>query len=44
MAIAGRSSNYDEDYNIFDHLNLEEKSACSILYSSRGGENSWHYR
>ena len=27
MPIAGRSSNYDEDYNIFDHLNLEEKSA-----------------
>jgi RNA polymerase sigma-70 factor (ECF subfamily) len=27
MPIAGRSSNYDEDYNIFDHLNLKEKSA-----------------
>jgi RNA polymerase sigma factor (sigma-70 family) len=35
MPIAGRSSNYDEDYNIFDHLNLEEKSAEDHMIDSQ---------
>lgn len=39
MPIAGRSSNSNEDFNIFDHIKLEEKSAEDVMIDQQISED-----
>ena len=39
MPIAGRSSNSNEDFDIFDHIKLEEKSAEDVMIDQQISED-----
>ena len=39
MTIAGRSSNSNEDFDIFDHIKLEEKSAEDVMIDQQISED-----